>query len=85
VTKADQYAAAADSTTSRPREACALVAVAEYALTCSCGYTALRPTLGQAAAELLRHVERNDVDQHAVTIDRRLLLTPVRRPRDRTR
>jgi hypothetical protein len=44
--------------------------MAEYALTCSCGCVALRPTLGQAAAELLRHGEQNDVDQHAITIAR---------------
>jgi hypothetical protein len=59
--------------------------MAEYALTCSCGCVALRPTLGQAAAELLRHGEQNDVDQHAITIARRLLLTPARRQHERTR
>jgi len=37
-----------------------------YAVTCSCGYRARRPTLGQAASELIRHAEANP--DHDVTI-----------------
>jgi hypothetical protein len=46
--------------------------MADYALTCSCGHRTSRPTLGQAEAALLRHVEKNDVAGHAVKIQRQL-------------
>jgi len=40
----------------------------EYTVICSCGYEASRLTLGQAAAELIRHRDEHPDLKHAVTI-----------------
>jgi len=40
----------------------------DYAVICSCGHHASRPTLGQAASELTRHLSANTDDNHWVTI-----------------
>jgi hypothetical protein len=55
--------------------------MADYVVTCSCGHEASRPTLGQAAAEFIRHVEEQGASGHAVVIQRRLPAQTFHPPR----